>query len=77
MRSPLGQTVRQWAGVFAVLGNRDEAEEVASTLRQKFRVYRIYVVDLAGGDRLKAIDLDPDLADMREGFAVVIEAEGT
>ena len=77
MRSPLGQTVRQWAGVFAVFDNRDEAEEVASTLRQKFRVYRIYVVDLAGGDRLKAIDLDPDLADMREGFAVVIEAEGT
>ena len=77
MRSPLGQTVRQWAGVFAVFGNRDEAEEVASTLRQKFRVYRIYVVDLAGGDRLKAIDLDPDLADMKEGFAVVIEAEGT
>ena len=77
MRSPLGQTVRQWAGVFAVFDNKDEAEEVASMLRQKFRVYRIYVVDLAGGDRLKAIDLDPDLADIKEGFAVVIEAEGT
>lgn len=46
-------------------------------LRQKFRVHRIYVVDLAGVDRLKAIDLDPDLADIKEGFAVVIEAEGT
>ena len=77
MRSPLGQTVRQWAGVFAVFATKEEAEEVASALRQKFRVYRISVVDLAGGERLKAIDLDPDLADMKEGFAVVIEAEGT
>ena len=77
MRSPLGQTVRQWAGVFAVFGNRNEAENTANMLRQKFRVHRIYVVDLAGVDRLKAIDLDPDLADIKEGFAVVIEAEGT
>ena len=77
MRSPLGQTVRQWAGVFAVFATKEEAEGVANALRQKFRVYRISVVDLAGGERLKAIDLDPDLADLKEGFAVVIEAEGT
>ena len=69
--------MKQWAGVFAIYEDREKAEEMAKALREAFRVYRIYVVDLGREERLKAIDLDPDLADIRKGYAIVIEAEGT
>ncbi|MCQ4349750.1 MAG: hypothetical protein NO126_02685 [Sulfolobales archaeon] len=76
MRTPFGQTVRNWAGVFAICESFEEAERLRRKLEVVYKDYNVYVVNLKEGVRLRVIDLDPDLADLSEGYAVVVEASG-
>ncbi|AWR97365.1 hypothetical protein DFR86_07255 [Acidianus sulfidivorans JP7] len=74
MKSVFGSIILQSAGVFSISNEKKKAEEdfkIASTIYPDFK---ISLLDLSSiDDRLKAIDIDPDLADLNNGFVVIIE----
>ncbi|MGC9104872.1 MAG: hypothetical protein ACP5HQ_00350 [Thermoprotei archaeon] len=76
MKTPIGQSVRQWAGIFVVCEDYECSASVRDQLAKLYKDYNVYVVDLSSGERVKAVDLDPDLADWDKGYAVVVEAPG-
>ncbi len=60
-------------GILFISKNRDEAEKVLRIAKRIYAEFNVFLVDLSNPEeRICAIDIDPDLGDFKEGYAVVV-----
>ncbi|BCU70528.1 hypothetical protein [Stygiolobus caldivivus] len=73
MKSFLGSTIAQGSGILAYTSTIQEAERLKEEFKIIFREFSIKILNLSSiEERLVAINLDPDLADFREGYVIAI-----
>ena len=73
MKSFLGSTILQGAGIYAYTKNYDEAVRIYEKASKIFTEFSIRILNLSDiKQRLDAINLDPDIGDFKEGFVVAI-----
>ena len=73
MKSFLGSTISQGGGIIAYTKTRQEAEKLKEEFTQIFKEFSIKILDLSKlEEKLVAINLDPDIADFKEGFVIAI-----
>ncbi|ARM76012.1 hypothetical protein [Acidianus manzaensis] len=74
MKSVFGTIILQSAGIFSITKNRNQAEKDLIIARKIYPDFKISLLDLSIiEDKLKVIDIDPDLADLNEGFIILVE----
>jgi len=63
----------QGGGLIAYTTNYDEAKRIRDNMEKIFRELTVRILDLSKiEERLQAINLDPDIADFKEGYAIAI-----
>jgi len=73
VKSFLGSTILQGAGIYAYTKSYDEAREIYEKAREIFTEFSVRILNLSDiKQRLDAINLDPDIGDFKEGFVVAI-----
>lgn len=73
MKSFLGSTIAQGGGIFAYTKSYDEAIEIYNKACKTFTEFSIKILDLKDlKQRIDAINLDPDIADFKEGYVIAI-----
>lgn len=73
MKSFLGSTILQGGGIVAYTTSAQEAQKLKKEFKTIFKEFSIKILDLSKTEeRLIAINLDPDIADFKEGFVVAI-----
>mgnify|MGYP001772523181 CR=1 FL=1 len=73
MRSFLGPTILQGAGIYAYTKDYEEARKIYEEARKIFTELSIKILDLSNTkQRLDAINIDPDIGDLKEGFVIAI-----
>lgn len=73
MKSFLGSTILQGAGIYAYTTNYEEALDIYRKASKLFTEFSVRILNLRDiKQRLDAINLDPDIADFKEGYVVAI-----
>ena len=73
MKSFLGSTILQGAGIYAYTRDYEEALKIYEEARKIFTEFSVRILNLSDiKQRLDAINLDPDIGDFKEGFVVAI-----
>lgn len=74
MKSVFGTIILQSAGIFSITKDRKQAEKDSEIAKRIYPDFKITILNLSlAEDRLKAIDIDPDMADFKEGYVVLVE----
>lgn len=74
MKSVFGTIIIQSAGIFSIVKDRDQALKDQQIAKKIYPDFKVLILDLSKAeDRLKAIDTDPDIADIRNGYVVLVE----
>ncbi|MCY0883656.1 hypothetical protein D1867_03850 [Acidianus infernus] len=74
MKSVYGSTILESAGIFDIQKNKKEAEISYNEAKSLYPDFKILILDMNKmEDRLKAIDIDPDLADMKDIYVILVE----
>ncbi|QKR00042.1 hypothetical protein GWK48_06315 [Metallosphaera tengchongensis] len=75
MKSPFGSIILALSGVFYFSLDIDKAREAFGRATKIYPDFKIYLLDLSKEeDKIIAVDIDPDLADLTEGYVIAIEA---
>lgn len=75
MRSVFGPTILAASGVFYIGTSREEAEIELRRAKGIYPDFKVTLVDLSvKEDKILAVEIDPDLGDMKEGYAVLVQA---
>ncbi|EHP69233.1 hypothetical protein MetMK1DRAFT_00019800 [Metallosphaera yellowstonensis MK1] len=75
LRSVFGPTILAASGVFYVGRSRDEAERELRRAKTIYPDFKVVLADLSiKEDKILAVDVDPDLGDLDEGYAVLVQA---
>ncbi|BFH73225.1 hypothetical protein SJAV_11690 [Sulfurisphaera javensis] len=73
MKSFLGSTIAQGGGIFAYTTSYEEARKIYEKTCKIFTEFSVKILDLKDTkQRLDAINLDPDIADFKEGYVIAI-----
>jgi len=76
MKSFLGASIIQGAAVFDLANDMNEAKALYELARSLYPSFKLLILDLSKIEqRLLVADIDPDIADIKKGFAVVVIAE--
>lgn len=73
MKSFLGSTIQQGAGIYAYTKDFEEAKRIYEKAKRIFPEFSVKILNLQDiKDKLEAINLDPDIGDFKEGFVIAI-----
>jgi len=73
VKSFLGSTILQGAGIYAYTRDNEEALKIYEEARKIFTEFSVKILNLSDiKQRLDAINLDPDIGDFKEGFVIAI-----
>ncbi|BDC19360.1 hypothetical protein [Acidianus sp. HS-5] len=74
MRSIYGSTILESAGIFDIQQDENCAKKSYNEAKKLYPDFKISILHMNNvEDRLKAIDVDPDLADMKDVYVILIE----
>ncbi len=74
MKSIYGSTILESAGIFDIQKDENCAKISYEEAKRLYPDFKISILNMNNiEDRLKAIDVDPDLADMRDIYVILIE----
>lgn len=74
MKSVFGTIILQSAGIFSISNDKIQAERDLQIAKKIYPDFKITILDLSRiEDRLRAIDVDPDIADINKGYAILVE----
>jgi|GEM_PF-313475 len=72
-KNPLGTTILRNSAIFAIEYDRRIARVLEEKARKLWPSMKILTLDLSNPkEKIIAIDLDPDLADLKEGVIIAI-----
>jgi len=73
VKSFLGSTILQGGGIFAYTTSYEEAKKIYEEAKKIFTEFSVKILDLQDiKQKLEAINLDPDIADFKEGYVIAI-----
>ncbi|MFP3165346.1 hypothetical protein [Acidianus ambivalens] len=74
MKSVYGSTILESAGIFDLQKNEKDAKISYNEAKSLYPDFKVLILDMNKiEDRLKAIDIDPDLADMKDIYVILVE----
>ncbi|AEE93761.1 hypothetical protein [Acidianus hospitalis] len=74
MKSVYGSTILESAGIFDLQKNEKDAKISYNEAKRLYPDFKVLILDMNKiEDRLKAIDIDPDLADMKDIYVILVE----
>jgi hypothetical protein len=73
MKSVLGPTISQGAGILSICSNINEANNLQLFGKKLYPDFNVVVLDLSIPEqRIIAVNIDPDIADFESGYVVAI-----
>ncbi|MCI2414275.1 MAG: hypothetical protein MPF33_03320 [Candidatus Aramenus sp.] len=77
MRSVVGPTISQKAGVFYITDDYEDALQSYELAKKMYPDFTIVLADLSKAEgRIAATNIDPDLGDFERGYAIIILVPG-
>ncbi|MBW9140673.1 MAG: hypothetical protein K1T65_03080 [Candidatus Aramenus sp.] len=77
MRSVVGPTISQKAGVFYITNDEEDALRSYELAKKMYPDFTIVLANLSNTeDRIAATNIDPDLGDFEKGYAIIILVPG-